>query len=102
VARVLVLYHPPTDTAAFDRYYFDTYVPIAKKIPGLQRFTVSRGAVAAMDGSSPYHLVAALQFESMAAIQQGMGTPEGQATVADVPNFATGGVTVLMFEDTQV
>ena len=34
----------------------------------------------------------------MDAIQAAVGSPEGQATVADVPKFATGGVTILMYE----
>jgi len=34
----------------------------------------------------------------MAALQRGMGSPEGAAAVADVPNFATGGVSIVMYE----
>jgi uncharacterized protein (TIGR02118 family) len=102
LARIVVMYNPPADAAAFDSYYFGTHVPIAKKIPGLKRYIVNHGPVMAMDGSSPYHLVAELEFDSMAAIQQAMGTPEGQATATDVANFATGGVTILMFDDKEV
>jgi hypothetical protein len=31
MARLAVLYKTPKDTAEFDRYYFETHVPIAKK-----------------------------------------------------------------------
>ena len=31
MAQLLALYHQPADPAAFDRYYFETHVPIAKK-----------------------------------------------------------------------
>ena len=34
----------------------------------------------------------------MAALQAGIGSPEGQAAVADMANFASGGASVLMFE----
>ncbi len=102
MARIVVLYGPPTDAAAFDSYYYEKHVPIAKKIPGLKRYIVSTGPVMAMDGTTPYHLVAELEFESTAAIQQAMGTPEGQATAADVANFATGSVTILMFDEKDV
>jgi len=34
----------------------------------------------------------------MAAIQAALASPQGQATVADIPNFATGGVDILMAE----
>ncbi len=32
--RVLAMYKRPADPAAFDRYYYSTHAPIAKKIPG--------------------------------------------------------------------
>ena len=47
---------------------------------------------------SNYHLVAILQFDDMAAIQRAFASPEGQAAVADVQTFATGGVDILMFD----
>ena len=98
MAQIVVLFHPPADPAAFDDYYVGTHVPLAKKIPGLRSATISTGPVVTPEGPAPYHLVAVLEFGSMAELQAGMGSPEGEATVADVPNFATGGATVLMFE----
>jgi uncharacterized protein (TIGR02118 family) len=44
-------------------------------------------------------LVATLTFDSMAAIQAGLGSPEGAAAAGDVPNFASGGADLYMFED---
>jgi hypothetical protein len=34
----------------------------------------------------------------MDALQAGLGSDEGQAAVNDIPNFATGGVTILFAE----
>lgn len=31
MARLLVMYKTPRDTAAFDKHYFEKHVPIAKK-----------------------------------------------------------------------
>ncbi len=92
MARLLVMYRTPQDAGAFDRYYAETHVPIAKRIPGLRKYEISRGAVGTPAGPSNYHLVAILQFDDVAAIQAGVGSPEGQAAVADLQNFATGGV----------
>jgi uncharacterized protein (TIGR02118 family) len=97
-AQVVVLYHTPADASAFDRYYAETHTPIAKKMPGLRSFTVSRGPVVTPQGPAPYHLVATLVFDSMEAIQQALGSAEGQAAVGDLRNFAQAGVTVLMYE----
>ena len=34
MARMTVIYRTPADAAAFDKHYFETHVPLAKKIPG--------------------------------------------------------------------
>ena len=93
--QLTVLYKQPDDADAFDKYYESTHVPLATKLQGLQTYTVS-GPVPGPDGAQPpYHLVAILTWESAEAFQAAMGSPEGQAALADVANFATGGVDVL-------
>jgi len=98
MARVLVLYNPPADPAAFDRYYWQTHVPIAKKLPGLRSYVTSAGAIAPMGGGPAPHLVAELEFDSVAAVQAAVASPEGQATTGDLANFAQAGATILVFE----
>jgi uncharacterized protein (TIGR02118 family) len=98
MARLLVMYKTPQDGSAFDRYYFEKHVPIAKRLPGLRKYEVSRGAVGSPAGASGYHLIAILQFDDVAAIQAAIASPEGQAAVADLQNFATGGVDIFTFE----
>jgi uncharacterized protein (TIGR02118 family) len=102
LATLLVLYKTPADPAAFDKYYAETHIPLAKKVPGLRSYRVSKGAVAAPAGASGVHLVATLTFDSMAALQAGLGSPEGAATAGDLPNFASGGAELFMFDDTPV
>ena len=100
MAKVLAMYRTPTDPAAFDRYYYDRHVPLAKRIAGLRHYEVTAGPVTTLAGTSPYYLIATLTFDSMAAIQSALASPEGQATAADLANFATGGVD-LYFADTR-
>ncbi|HEY1940991.1 MAG TPA: EthD family reductase [Roseiarcus sp.] len=100
MARVVVLYKTPSDTAAFDRYYSEKHISIAKRIPGLRKYEISKGPVATPAGLSNYYLVATLDFDDMAAIQSGFASPEGQAATGDLQNFATGGADIFMF-DTQ-
>jgi uncharacterized protein (TIGR02118 family) len=102
MAHLVVMYKIPKDAAAFDRHYFKTHVPIAKKIPGVKKYEVSHGPVATPAGPSGFHLIATLQFDDVAAIQKAFASPQGQAAVADVQNFATGGVDILMFENREV
>ena len=98
MARILVLYNQPADPAAFDRYYFETHTPLALKIPGLQRLTVSDGPVTLLAGGAAPYLVAQLDFASMADLQAALASPEGQTTAGDLANFAQAGVTLLAME----
>jgi uncharacterized protein (TIGR02118 family) len=102
VAKLVALYKKPADAAAFDAYYFATHVPKAKKVPGLRRYEVSTGPVATPQGDSPYHLVAILSFDSVDAVQLGMGSREGQAAAGDLANFAQAGVDLLIFDSKDV
>ncbi len=102
MAKLLALYKKPDDAAAFDRYYYSTHVTIAKQIPGLRRYEVSTGAVGAPPGESIYHLAAILSFDSMSAIETALNTPQGQATAADLANFAHAGVELLVFESREL
>lgn len=94
----MVLYGRPDDTEAFDRHYRDVHIPLAKKVPGLRRYTVSRG-VKVVFGEDPAYLVAELDFDDAAAMQESMGSAEGRAAGSDmVANLASGGVRNLVFE----
>ena len=96
MAKIIAMYKTPADPAAFDRYYFGPHVKLAKAVPGLKGYEVTRGPVMTPAGPAPFYLVAMLTFESMAAIQAALNSPQGQATVADLANFATGGVEIVM------
>ena len=102
MAKLLVLYKTPADPAAFDEHYFKRHVPLAKAIPGVQRYEVSAGPVSTPGGASPYHLVATIDFASMAAIQAAFASPEGQTTAGDLANFAQAGVELLVFDTKEV
>ena len=102
MAKLVALYKKPQDTAAFDRHYSSVHLPLARKIPTMLSYEISTGEIASGSGESPYHLVAMLEFESMAAIQHALATPEGQATAADLDNFAQAGVEMLMFDSKEV
>ncbi len=94
--KVTVLYNEPTDPAAFEDYYFSRHLGIAAKIPNVTRVETARAA-ATPDGSPlPYFRMAEIWFKDLPTLQASMGSPEGQATVADLANFATAGADVLI------
>jgi len=98
MAKLIALYKKPADAAAFDAYYYSTHVPLAKTVPGLRGYEVSTGAIGTPAGEAPLHLVAILSFDSMAAIQAALTSPQGVATAGDLANFAQAGVDLLMFD----
>lgn len=102
MAKLLVMYDKPADAAAFDAYYFGKHVPLAKTIPGLRSYEVNTGPVGTPQGPSSVHLVATLTFDSMAAIGAAFTSKEGQATAADLANFAPSGVQMLMFDTREI
>jgi len=102
VADLVVLYKTPKDAAAFDKYYAETHIPLARKLPGLRKYEISQGPVATPAGPAGVHLMAILSFDNMAAVQAAFGSPEGQATAADLPKFASGGADLMFFDTRQV
>jgi uncharacterized protein (TIGR02118 family) len=102
MVRLLVLYGPPKDPAAFDAYYRDAHIPIAKQMKGLKKWTIGK-VLGTPDGTPPsIYYVADLYMDSRADFESLLASPEGQAAIADVPNYATGGVTFLYTEVEEV
>lgn len=48
------------------------------------------------------HRVAILTWDTMQELQAGLGSPEGGAAAADVAGFATGGATLLVFDEREL
>jgi uncharacterized protein (TIGR02118 family) len=98
MVKLVVAYGQPQDPEAFDRHYQQTHIPLAEKIPDVRRFEAGK-VLGTPDGSpAPYYLIAELCFDTLEALQASLGTPEGQATAADVGNFASGGATMMIAE----
>ncbi len=102
MTRLMVIYKNPPDAAAFDKYYFGTHVPIARKIPGLRKFELSYGPIDTLAGPSDFHLVAWLEFDDRTALQKALASPEGQAAAADVQNFTSDPPQMLVFDSREV
>jgi uncharacterized protein (TIGR02118 family) len=101
MVRFLVLYDPPEDPEAFDKHYNEIHIPLAKQLPGLRRYTVSRNL--APGRGKQYYLVAELDWDSMEAMAAAFASEIGQQTGADVLNFAPKGTShTVVFEVAEV
>jgi uncharacterized protein (TIGR02118 family) len=104
VSAVVVLYNWPKDTAAFEKYYAASHLPLlnskAKEI-GYSKGMLIKFAPNA-DGSKPAHYrMAQLWFPSDAALKAGMATQGFKDVAADLPKFSTGGQLVLTGQETR-
>ena len=95
--RLLVLYPPPTDPQAFREYYEAHHLPLAARLPGLRAYRWGFD-VSALGADSPYFCVFQADFDDAAALDAAFASPEGEATAADVPNYATGGALLLHYD----
>jgi uncharacterized protein (TIGR02118 family) len=83
VVRFIILWQDvPTDVEAFDRHYREVHIPLANKMPGLRRYSLSRNVTAVR--GEPSYRVAELEWDDMEAMRRDMQTPEGRATAEDV------------------
>jgi uncharacterized protein (TIGR02118 family) len=91
LVRFLVLYDTPSDPAAFERHYREeVHIPLARGLPGLRRYTLSRNADA-VRGGVPFYLIAELEWDTIDDLRTAIGSPQGQATAADVADLAPDG-----------
>jgi uncharacterized protein (TIGR02118 family) len=103
-AIVTVIYQTPKDTAAFEKYYADTHLPLVsnnKNEIGFERAELTKFD-SNLDGSKPSrYRQAELYFSSMEALKKGVATPGFKKVAGDLPNFATGGFDALVGVETK-
>jgi uncharacterized protein (TIGR02118 family) len=51
------------------------------------------------DGPAPFYRVSQMSYDSIDDLRAGIASDDGQSTIADLANFATGGATLLIVEE---
>lgn len=100
-AKLVVLYPPPTDPEAFDKAYLSEHVPLMQEKMKGMRVAVSK-IVGAAGGESPYYLMAEVWAPSVEAIQQFLGSPDGQEVAGHAFRISTGGPPAVLFTEEDV
>ena len=83
MARMIAIYRTPKDVQAFDRHYFEIHVPLAKKLPGLIKYDVSKRPIVSTTGHTDTYCVGTLHFENMEALKNAFASEVGKACAAD-------------------
>ena len=104
MAGLIAIYKKPADVAAFEKHYFETHIPLAKKMPGFRKYEVSTGPVSVLAGSADVHLIGTVYFDSLEAMAEAFASPEGQACAADRRVYAPDdtGVQIFAFDTREV
>lgn len=85
-ARFIILWGTPTDRESFDRHYREVHIPLARQLPGLRRYSLSRSVVL-VRGEEPFYQVGELDFDDMAALKRAFESDVGRATADDVDHL---------------
>jgi uncharacterized protein (TIGR02118 family) len=89
--KVTALYNHPQDAVAFEKYYYETHMELATKIPNVDHAEFTK-FLPGPGGSDPaFYRIVELYFASDDAMMEALGSGEGQAAAVDIPKFATGG-----------
>jgi len=103
-AIITVIYKAPKDTAAFEKYYAETHVPLVVQSQpeiGFTRAELTRFN-SNLDGSKPArYRQAELYFPSMDVAKKGMATPAFKKVADDLNKFASGGLDALIGTETK-
>jgi uncharacterized protein (TIGR02118 family) len=91
--KVTILYAHPKSADDFEKYYFGTHMPLVAAAKGGKKSETSRCPPAADGSPGPFYRVFEIWFDSPADMAAVTATPEWKKVVADVANFATGGIT---------
>jgi len=85
----IAFYKHPTDAAAFDEAYWETHIPLVKKVPGLVSVTANK-FWPGKDAPAPYYMMAVLSFADKDSFKAGMKSPEMAEAGANLMSFAKG------------
>ncbi|MBI5763126.1 MAG: EthD family reductase [Planctomycetes bacterium] len=88
MVKLVAVYRTPEDPAAFDKHYFETHVPLAKKMPGLIKCEIEKVVGSPMPSAETPYLAAHMYFANMDALKAAMASPEGKASAKDLMGFA--------------
>ena len=96
--KLVVTYKNPENPEAFDKYYHDTHIPLANKVPKVKEIRINK-VFGSPTGKADLYLIAELCFENKEDFKAGLNSPEMAATGEDLQNFAVGLASLYFVEE---
>ena len=98
--KIVALYPPPKDEAAFEKAYIEEHIPLAvAKLPGKTKMVATKFKAMADGSKAPFHRMAEIHFASMEALEACLASPGGQETVAHAIAISSGGRPMIMIAE---
>ena len=100
-AKLIVMYPPPKDLAAFERAYSSEHIPMAAPIfqaAGAKKAVFSK-VTGSPAGSPAFHRIAEIHFPSLAALQACAVSKGGQDALAHALKISNGGAPTVMIAE---
>lgn len=94
--KLTVLYGHPTDPQEFEKYYSETHLKLVSKVSGITKAEYTKFRPNVNGSEAAYYRSADLYFNNLEEMQQTLTSFDGKAMASDIPNFATGGINILI------
>jgi uncharacterized protein (TIGR02118 family) len=85
---VVVYRRPDLTSEEFRRHFEQVHGPLAKKLPGLKKYTQNYVCADATRELPGWDAIVELYFDDWAAMEAAWASPQGAASDADLPKFA--------------
>lgn len=96
--KLVALYRTPDDPEAFDKAYFETHIPLLKKVPGLQKVEAHKITRMLVGQKAPY-MVATMTFTDKDTLNAAMNSAEMAAAGENLDGFAKDTYTLCFAEE---
>jgi uncharacterized protein (TIGR02118 family) len=96
--KLIALYSHPDNPEEFDKAYFETHLPLIRKVPGLQDVVAIKPTRTLVGEKAPY-LIAEMTFENKEKLVAGLNSAEMAAAGKNLDSFAMGMYTLTMAEE---
>ena len=97
--KLIVMYPPPKDVAAFEKVYQSEHVPMAvEKLKGKTKLVATK-VTGSPQGAAAFYRIAEVHFPSMEALQACAASEGGKQTIGHAAQISSGGPPVIMIAE---
>lgn len=98
--KLVALYPPPKDEAAFEKAYIEEHIPMAvARVPGKTKMVATKFKAMADGSKVPFHRMAEIHFASMEALQACLASAGGRETIEHAKAISSGGGPVILIAE---